>query len=76
MDGELAGGHSRMMQELNRRIYAMQRQETHLQDADYAEFVCECEDEECTETVRLTLREYAARPAGKALVAPSHGEDD
>jgi hypothetical protein len=61
----MATRHADLMRELNERIYAV------LGDlgSEDGDFVCECDDESCTETVQLTLREYAAlREAGDGSV--------
>jgi hypothetical protein len=53
----MASEHSRLIQALNSHIYAV-LEEAGSEDAD---FLCECDDESCSETIQLTLREYAAR---------------
>lgn len=46
--------HSRLMREVNNRIYETL---TGMGTED-GDFLCECGDETCSETVQLTLREY------------------
>ena len=63
--------HSARMRNVNERAYAV-LVETGAEDGD---FVCECEDTACFETVQLTLREYAAlraRSESEALLSPGH----
>jgi hypothetical protein len=60
--------HSMLMHEVNERTYKV------LVDAgsEDGDFVCECDQTACFETIQLTLREYAARPEGQPLLAPGH----
>jgi hypothetical protein len=44
-------------------------------NSEDGDFVCECEDTGCFETIQLTLREYAAlrpRREDRPLLAPGH----
>jgi hypothetical protein len=44
-------------------------------DSEDGEFLCECSDESCIETIPLTLREYAdlqAQPGRPPLKLPGH----
>ena len=44
-------------------------------DSKDGEFLCECSDESCIETIHLTLREYAAlqaQPERPPLKLPEH----
>ena len=64
--------HSARMQDVNERTYAV------LINAgpEDGDFVCECDDTACFETMQLTLREYAAlrpRSENQPLFAPGHG---
>lgn len=60
-----------LMREVNERIYEI-LEEDGSEDGD---FLCECGDEDCDETIQITLREYAAlrksSPPG-ALRSPGH----
>jgi hypothetical protein len=63
--------HSVRMRDVNERTYAV------LVDAgsEDGDFVCECEDTACFETIQLTLREYATlrpRSDDQRLLAPGH----
>jgi hypothetical protein len=49
---------SLLMAEVNDRIFAI----SHLHSDD-CEFLCECSNESCTETLQLTLQEYAVLKA-------------
>ncbi|HYY32152.1 MAG TPA: hypothetical protein VE693_01015 [Gaiellaceae bacterium] len=63
--------HSRLTQTVNRHIYEVLN-EVGSEDGD---FLCECDDENCTQTIQLTLREYAARQGpgdGIFPCAPGH----
>ena len=63
--------HSARMQGVNEHSYAV-LVDANSEDGD---FVCECEDTECFETIQLTLREYAAlrpRSQDRPLLAPGH----
>jgi hypothetical protein len=63
--------HSRLTQTVNRHIYEV-LDEVGSEDGD---FLCECDDENCTQTIQLTLREYAARQGpgdGIFPCAPGH----
>jgi hypothetical protein len=59
------------MRELNDRIFEL-LSETGSEDG---EFLCECSDTSCLETIPLTLREYAAlqaQPERPPLKLPAH----
>jgi hypothetical protein len=60
--------HSELMHEVNERTYTV------LIDlgSEDGDFVCECDETACFETIKITLREYAARPQGQPLLAPGH----
>jgi hypothetical protein len=60
--------HSKRMHDVNERTY------TALIDlgSEDGDFVCECDETACFETIQITLREYAARPQGQPLLAPGH----
>ena len=63
--------HSARMRSVNEHTYAV-LVDANSEDAD---FVCECEDAACFETIQLTLREYAAlrpRSEDQPLLAPGH----
>jgi hypothetical protein len=67
----MASAHSQLIETLNRHIYAV-LEEVGSEDGD---FLCECDDENCTKTIQLTLREYAARQGpgdGIFVCAPGH----
>ena len=49
---------SLLMREVNDRVFEL-LSEMGSEDAD---FLCECSNEHCVETIHLTLREYAALP--------------
>jgi hypothetical protein len=59
-----------LVREVNDRIYEVLA-DSGSEDGD---FLCECEDRTCAETVQLTLREYAVLQKGEfgAVVAPAH----
>jgi hypothetical protein len=62
--------HSLLMAEVNDRIFEINA--LHSEDG---EFLCECSDESCIETITLTLREYAAlkgQPERPVLKLPRH----
>ena len=62
--------HSRLMAEVNDRIFELSQ--VHSEDA---EFLCECSDVSCIETITLTLREYAVlkgQPDRPPLKLPGH----
>ena len=50
--------HSLLLREVNDRVFEL-LSEMGSEDAD---FLCECSNEHCVETIHLTLREYAALP--------------
>jgi hypothetical protein len=66
-----AGRNQARFREYNERIEA--HNAAHVWFPPYAEWVCECADEECFESVRLTVREYESVRADPThfLVAPS-----
>ena len=64
----MGSSRSQLMHEVNERISEVLANF----GSEDGEFVCEC-DEACSETVRMTLREYAARSEGELLLAPAHG---
>ena len=41
--------------------------------AEEGDFACECGRTECSQQLKLTLIEYAAREDGRPLFAPGHG---
>jgi hypothetical protein len=63
---------SRLMREVNDRIFEIL---SGLGSED-GEFLCECDDETCVETIQMTLSEYAAlpgdaeRPSLRAAIHP------
>jgi hypothetical protein len=57
---EAPDGSKQLVREVNDRIYEV-LQKLGSEDGD---FLCECGEEECAETVQITLREYAAIQAG------------
>jgi hypothetical protein len=64
--------HSQLIREVNDRVFEVL---TEIGNEDGA-FLCECSKEDCTETIQLTLREYAAlRAQGDSrppLKLPAH----
>ena len=48
--------HSLLVREVNDRVFELLSE----LGSEDGEFVCECSDEGCVETIQLTLREYAA----------------
>jgi hypothetical protein len=67
----MASAHSRLIQDLNGSIYAVLA-EVGSEDGD---FLCECDDQDCSHIIQLTLREYAARQGpgdGIFVCAPGH----
>jgi hypothetical protein len=61
---------SRLMAEVNDRIFEVG--ELHSEDG---EFLCECNNPSCIETITLTLREYAmlrGQPDRSPLKLPGH----
>ena len=62
--------HSRLMAEVNDRIFEINA--LHSEDG---EFLCECSNLSCIETIQLTLREYAVlkeEPDRPPLTLPGH----
>jgi len=62
------GSHSTLMHGVNEHIYEVLL-EAGSEDGD---FVCECDETACFQTIQMTLREYAARPDGQPVLAPGH----
>jgi len=60
--------HSRLMRNVNEHTYQVLLGN----GSEDGDFVCECDETACFETVQMTLREYAARPGGLPLLAPGH----
>ena len=65
---------SALMQEVNENTYdvLVAHADGSLEDGD---FVCECDETACFETIQLTLREYAAlrpRSEDQLILAPGH----
>ena len=63
--------HSLLMREVNDRVLELLSEI----DSEDGEFLCECSDESCIETIPLTLREYAdlqAQPGRPPLKLPGH----
>ena len=63
--------HSLLMREVNDRVFEL-LSEVRSEDG---EFLCECSDKNCIETILLTLREYAvlqAQPERPPLTLPEH----
>lgn len=62
---------SLLMRAVNDRVFELLSEMGH----EDAEFVCECSNEYCVETIQLTLREYAslqAQPEKPPLKLPGH----
>jgi len=64
-----AAGNQSMFREVNERIVELSHR-----FASPAQYVCECENTQCSETVTLTAEEYEAvrRDPGCFLVTPGH----
>ena len=60
--------HSTLMHEVNERLHTVFVN----RGSEDGDFICECDQIECFETIKMTLREYAARPEGQPLLAPGH----
>jgi hypothetical protein len=60
--------HSTRMRDANEHIYKVLL-DNGSEDGD---FLCECDQTACFETVQITLREYAARADDDRLLAPGH----
>ena len=60
--------HSALMQGVNENIYKVLLSN----GSEDGDFICECDETACFETVQITLREYVARPEGQPLLAPGH----
>jgi hypothetical protein len=60
--------HSTLMHEVNERLHTFFANH----GSEDGDFVCECDQTSCFETIQMTLREYAARPEGQPLLAPGH----
>jgi hypothetical protein len=63
-------GHQRLMREVNDRI--VQVAHTLGDDGESFEFLCECDDSECTATVTSTLSEYTELTEDGWIVAEGH----
>ena len=64
-------GHSWLIQSVNDRVFDVLRE---IENED-GEFLCECSNLNCIETIQLTLREYAAlqqQPDRPLLKLPGH----
>ena len=64
-------GHSLLIREVNDRVFELLSEF----DSEDGEFLCECSDKGCVETINLTLREYAAlqaQPERPHLKLPEH----
>lgn len=63
--------HSLLLREVNDRVLELLSEI----GSEDGEFLCECSDESCIETIPLTLREYAAvqaQPERLPLKLPGH----
>ena len=63
--------HSWLIQSVNDRVFDVLREI----DSEVGEFLCECSNLNCIETIQLTLREYAAlqeQPDRPPLKLPGH----
>jgi hypothetical protein len=66
--------HSRLLGEVNDRIFEV-LSELGSEDGEDGEFLCECSNLSCIETIQLTLREYAVlkrQPDRPPLKLPGH----
>lgn len=66
--------HSLLLREVNDRVFEL-LSEMGSEDGEDGEFLCECSDKSCVETIHLTLREYAAlqaQPDRPPLTLPGH----
>ena len=64
-------GHSWLIQSVNDRVFDVLREI----DSEVGEFLCECSNLNCIETIQLTLTEYAAlqkEPDRPPLKLPGH----
>lgn len=62
---------SPLMREVNDRIFEILSQ----LGSEDGEFLCECDDETCVQTIQMTLREYSAlqaQPDRPPLKLPGH----
>jgi hypothetical protein len=69
--GTALDGKQRLMREVNDRIL----ESLEGFGSEDGDFLCECGEESCAETIQLTLREYAALKArgdGEVLRSPTH----
>lgn len=63
--------HSLLIGDVNDRVFELLSEI----GSEDGEFLCECSDQSCTETIALTLREYAAlqtQPEKPPLKLPEH----
>jgi hypothetical protein len=63
--------HPRLMRLVNDRVFEILSE----LGSEDGEFLCECSNEDCIETIQLTLREYAplqAREDRPSLKLPTH----
>jgi hypothetical protein len=63
--------HSLLIREVNDRVFELLSE----LGSEDGEFLCECSDKSCIETIPLTLREYAAlqaQPERPPLKLPEH----
>jgi len=63
--------HSLLLREVNDRVFELLSEI----GSEDGEFLCECSDKSCTETIPFTLREYAAlqaQPERPLLKLPEH----
>lgn len=63
--------HSLLLREVNARVFELLSEI----GSEEGEFLCECSDTSCIETISLTLREYAAlqaQPERPPLKLPEH----
>jgi hypothetical protein len=63
--------HSLLLREVNDRVFELLSE----MGSEDAEFLCECSDKSCVETIHLTMRGYAAlqaQPDRPPLTLPGH----
>jgi hypothetical protein len=60
--------HSTLMHEVNERLHTVFAN----RGSEDGDFICECDRIECFETIKITLREYAARSEAQPILAPGH----
>ena len=71
MDQQYTTRHSVLMRAVNDRIFELLSEF----GSEDGEFLCECSNADCIETIQLTLREYAAlhaQPDRPPLKLPGH----